>query len=146
MELVEATEDHVESLLADLPQRSVTELADLFDSSPRDALTRAIASSTQAWTLAGKVGPVAMFGVAPVSVLEGSGVIWFMASGRICHERLAFAKATKRFLRVIFEHYATLQNIIDHRHADVVRWAQWLGAELAPVDANTSRITLRRGT
>lgn len=144
MKLIPATAEHIEAIVADIPERSAIELAELFDSTPVDALRFSLASSTGAWTIVDDAGAVAMFGATPSSVLDSLGIVWFIGTRGICRNRLAFAKATRRFVRVLFEQYSTLENIIDHRHEDVVKWVRWLGAEVAPLDGISSVMTLRR--
>lgn len=144
MKLIPATAEHIKPIVEAMAQRDVTELRELFNQEPEETIRRGLAGSTSAWTMVGKDGPVVMFGVAPQCLFDSAGFFWIVATTRICSQRLAFAKATKRFLPVVFRDYVRLENILDHRHTDVVRWAEWLGAKLTKISENSSKMVLER--
>lgn len=121
----------------------IAELASVYAMTPAEALRRNLAASSEAWTMFADNEVLAMFGVAPVSILERKGEFWIAGSVNICRHKLSFARQCRRFLPQLLAHWSEVVGVLEHHRADVVRWAQWMGVEITPRDARTSFMSLR---
>jgi hypothetical protein len=101
---------------------------------PEAALARSLALSTHAWFAADATGaPLALWGVGPVSLIDGKGCPWLLASDAFdaLPPRLV-AGMSRKLLVDIVALYPRLENRVDARHEKALRWLAWLGFELAP--------------
>lgn len=134
--------DHVAFL--QMPPEGITELAEVYGMTPGEAMRRNLAASVEAWTMLAGDEVLAMFGVAPVSLLERTGEFWIAGSVNICRHKLSFARQCRRFLPQMMRNYSEVLGILETHRTDVVRWAQWLGVEITPRDDRTSFMSLKR--
>ncbi len=125
-----------------LPPAGIAELASVYHMTPAEALRRNLAASSEAWTMLAGSDVLALFGVAPLSVLDRSGEFWIAGSVNICRHKLSFARQCRRFLPQLLSRWAQLSAVLEHRD-DVLRWARWMGVTLSPRDARTSFMHLR---
>lgn len=139
--IVPAHADHVQFL--QLTPEGIVELADVYAMTPAEALRRNLAGSSEAWTMLAGDEVLAMFGVAPLSLLEGKGEFWIAGSVNICRHKLSFSRQCRRFLPQLLSHWSEVVGILEHHRADIVRWAQWMGVEITPRDARTSFMLLK---
>lgn len=142
--IVEARRAHIPLIAASQTEAGRRELAEVYGFTPTDALSRNFDISPDKWTMLVGDVPLAMFGVAPISVLGGTGEIWFCGSEAICLHKVAFARMCRRFLPRLFAEWRELHCLIEHGRADVMKWALWGGASITPADERMSRVVLRR--
>lgn len=102
--------------------------------SPAVAVDRSLALSTHAWAAYDdRGGPLALWGVGPLSLLEGRGCPWLLATDAFdALPRRLVARLSLRLLRDVTAAYPRLENHVDARHARAVRWLKWLGFTLEP--------------
>lgn len=98
------------------------------DRSLRGILTRAVALSTHLWvTVADDGEPVAIYGVAPISLLEGIGSPWFVSTDRAYEYPRTLIVEGKRYLAEMQSAYSHLVNYVDARNDKSIRWLRRLG-------------------
>lgn len=92
-----------------------------------EGLRHSLAVSTMAWT--GMVGddPVAMFGVAPASLVSGKGIPWLLGTEDVPIHQMAFLRKNKPIVRQMNDLYPILENWVDDRNELSKRWLAWLG-------------------
>jgi hypothetical protein len=139
--ILPAHANHVQFL--QLTPEGIAELAAVYDMTPAEALRRNLAASSEAWTMFADDEVLAMFGVAPLSILERKGEFWIAGSVNICRHKLSFARQCRRFLPQLLKNWSEVVGILEHQRADVVRWAQWMGVQITPRDMRTSFMSLK---
>lgn len=75
--------------------------------------------------------PLALFGAVPDSATARSARIWMLAADGARRRPLAFARWSRRCLRVILEVFPEIQSFYNHAPAAGGRqraWLEWLGA------------------
>ncbi|MGL5918127.1 MAG: phage protein Gp13 family protein [Cetobacterium sp.] len=91
-----------------------------------DALRQAVSYSAIACTVVGD-NPAAVFGVAPVSDIEG--VIWLLGTDELTSKSLKreFLKQSRDYLDRLQEFRPLLFNYVDERNTLHIRWLKWVG-------------------
>ena len=79
IEIVRASPAHVGVIANRMRQIDRDECA-AFGHSPKTALRNGLRASTEAWTAKVDGVPACMFGLVPVSILEGEATPWFLGS------------------------------------------------------------------
>lgn len=74
--------------------------------------------------------PVAIYGVIPDSLLSDTGVVWLLFSDETMQHRRVVGRYTKRGIQAILTHFSKVYNWVDVGNKDIIRWLQWLGAEI----------------
>ena len=72
----------------------------------------------------------AMWGVAPINLATGFGVVWMLTGAAVWKAPLLFLRASKREVERLASHWNCLVNAIDARYERAVRWAKWLGLKV----------------
>lgn len=115
---------------------------------PIEALRRSYGFSTHAWavrdiggrtiggrTIAGQTvagQTIAIWGVGPLSLVEGRGCPWLLAADAFEALGRDIARLSRPLLATMRDHYPRLENRVDARHAHAVRWLSWLGFTIEP--------------
>ena len=133
--------EHVALVAPFVSADGVRELAEIYGMSVEEGLRRNLKSST-AWTMFCGPQVLAIFGIAPVSVMEGTGEFWIVSTTHICAHRIAFARQCRRFLPKMLEGWSEVACVLEHGRKDVLDWAQWLGAKVTPINDRLSRMVL----
>lgn len=97
-----------------------------------DALARAVLLSSHTWVAEDDEGPIAIFGVAPVSLLDGVGSPWFLSTERAYDHPRALVSGGRHYLSRMRAHYPELFNYVDARNERSIRWLGRLGFTLRP--------------
>lgn len=100
---------------------------------PVEALRRSYDFSTHVWAVREIDGrPIALWGVGPLSLLEGRGCPWLLAADAFEVLGSDIARLSRPLLAGMRDHYPHLENRVDARHARAVRWLSWLGFTIDP--------------
>lgn len=142
--IVPATPEHLPLIAAAMPSEGVRELAEVYGQNPEETLRRNLLASTEAWTMFHDTVPLAIFGVAPLSVMEGRGEFWVIGTTHICAHRLSFARSCRKFLPRLMRDWNEVIGLLEHGRPDVVKWAAWLGTKITPVDDRMSFMSIQR--
>jgi len=138
--IIPAHESHIARLV--VPEAGAAELSQVYGMTLEEAMRRNLASSAEAWTMFSGEDVLCMFGVAPLSVMERRGEFWIVGSVNICRHRIAFGRQCRRFLPQLLANWDRLDGLLEHGRPEVVKWAQWLGTKITPVDARLSAMQL----
>lgn len=100
---------------------------------PTEALRRSYDFSTHVWAVRDLGGqPIALWGVGPLSLIQGRGCPWLLASDAFEQLGLDIARLSRPLVAGIRDLYPRLENHVDARHAKAVRWLSWLGFTIDP--------------
>lgn len=127
-----------------LTPEGLKELAEVYGMSAHECLRRNFAASTEVWAMVKGETVLCLFGVAPLSILEGVGEFWIVSTTHICSNRFAFARMCRTFLPRLMEHWGELRGLVEHSRTDVTTWARWLGVQIVPRDERMSYFMLKR--
>lgn len=134
LELVPGTLQHAASLARTMAPADVDELEAL-GHTPLQGLCMSFSLSELTCTALEGADVAAMFGVAPVplgATVLGRRVVhqlWFLTGEAFGRRPLASFRTARRVVRQLVEHYGELENAIDCRHSQALRFAQLMGAE-----------------
>jgi hypothetical protein len=98
-----------------------------------DAIGRAVLLSSHVWVGVAPDGePISVFGVAPVSMLNGIGSPWFLSTDRAYQYPRTLVVEGRRYLSQMRKTYATLTNYVDVRNDKSIRWLKRMGFKIHP--------------
>lgn len=125
--VVPAQIEHIAPMLPYIRQADIDELWSANRVTPEDALTIGIKVSTEAWSGLVDGKPVCIFGVAPSSMLGGTGVPWMVGTSEVDKHAKAFLRRNKPYVKQMLTLYNYLVNHVDSRNTRAVSWLRWLG-------------------
>jgi hypothetical protein len=129
IELVPASPAHVGRIanrIRDIDRRE----AEAFGHSPKTALRLGIRASVLAWTAMLDGSPQAMFGVRPMSSIEGRGMAWFLATDAAfgcARDLLSIGPAV---IEAMHRRFHRLENWVSTENAAAIRMLGRWGFEL----------------
>lgn len=98
-------------------------------SSIEEALREAVSGSTVAWgAYDGSEVPVAVFGVAPPSLLSGFAAPWLLRRADASLYGRAYVRLSRWYRDAMLSEYPILTNWCGAWNQDSIRWLRWLGA------------------
>lgn len=136
IDVIPATVDHIEELIPLVRKADLDEFSAINGWSARRVLETGLRTSTfsVAGLADGKV--VTVFGVAPASVLGGSGIPWLVATDDLEKYQFAFLRRCRNGVNAMLSVYPYLENYVDERNHVAKAWLHWLGftiEEAAPI-------------
>lgn len=93
-----------------------------------------LSAGGRVWAVMDGARPLALFGARPDSLTGNTAVVWMLAAEEADREPLAFARWSRRCLRVIFKAFPETEmfyNWVPERAERTVRWLRWLDAWLS---------------
>ena len=100
---------------------------------PAEALDRSFDLSTHVWAVRDHGGrPIALWGVGPLSLVEGRGCPWLLAADAFEALGSDIGRLSRPLLAMMRDLYPRLENHVDARHIKAVRWLSWLGFTIEP--------------
>ncbi len=133
---------HLPLITAGVSDIGRRELAEVYGMTPEESVRRNLAASSESWTMFAGADALAMFGVAPISLISRQGEFWIVSTTHICNHRLAFARMCRQFLPRLLRDWDEVLGVLEHNRADVVRWAEWLGVQITPRNDRLSEMRL----
>jgi hypothetical protein len=137
-EIVPARSAHAEALAPRMRPAEVLEIRASGNHAPLGALLKGLEASSVARTALWDGEVACMWGVVPLrtSLLVGRiGAAWLLTSDLVERHPRAFWRGCRPELARLFEDFDMLENQIDARHGQAVRWALRLGFRLDPPEA-----------
>ena len=125
-----ACERHVKLIFAGMRERDVSEIERGWGKSCIEAMHEALEESFYARTLFVGLEPLAIYGLAPLSMLAGQARIWIFGTRAIDRHPMAFCRASKLALTELLCHCSVMTNIVDANDAQALKWLRWLGGTL----------------
>lgn len=92
------------------------------------AMAIALVESHYARTCFYGLEPLAMYGLANLSILGSSAQVWCFGTAAIDRHRMVFARASKRVLAELLRQAPILTNRVDANDESALRWLAFLGA------------------
>lgn len=96
----------------------------------KGALAQCILLSSHYWVAADGAEPVFVFGVTPVSLLDGMGAPWLLGTEKTFNYPRILVKEGRRYIAEMLELYSTLANFVDARNVKSIRWLARLGFKI----------------
>lgn len=126
-QIVPATAEHIEAMLPHVRQADVDEFLATNGWSPRRVLETGLRTST--FCCAGLVNGevVTIFGVAPASMIGGSGIPWLVGTDALEKYQRTFLRRCGKVVNAMLAVYPYLENYIDARNSVARVWLHWLG-------------------
>jgi len=130
--------EHVAEHMRDADRHEVLVLGGL---TPREALDMSLASTGPRWTALFNGEPAAIFGVASISLMGGTGIAWLLGTALLETHWRAFAKTSRPVIRELLARYDRLINTLHVDNTLSMRWLTWLGASIQ-LDGHLARFEL----
>lgn len=123
----------IEAILADLHPDVVEEVENSPYAHPREALERSVQVSADVRTGLVNGEPIAIFGVGVQSLFSETGVPWMFATNGVQRYPTTFIRQSREVVRAWRAHYRYLGNYVDASNVLAVKWVQWMGFDIQPM-------------
>lgn len=133
IEIVPAQPRHVNTIANRMREIDKIECA-VMGHTPKAALRTGLLASTLAWTVMIDGHPEGMFGVTPVSTLEGKGRPWFLMTDVCGKQHVSLVRLGRAYTDAIQRQYSHLENWVHAENARTIRWLSRLGYAVGGVD------------
>jgi hypothetical protein len=133
VEIVPATQAHVDAMVGHLRAGDVAELAAI-GLTDRAALERGLAYSIEAWTAVSAGVAMGMFGITCGGVLGDEGHPWLLTTCWTVPHWIIFARALREAVDRYKRMFPRLSGMTDARYAPAIRLLTWLGFAIGPGD------------
>lgn len=130
--IVEATPDHADHVAQFLRDADAAEVFASHGLDARTACRLSVVQSIEAWAGLADGEPVCLFGVAPVSLVDGEFSPWMLGAKALDRHAGAFLRRNRAMVRRWRRTYPVLFNQVDARNRASIRWLRWLGFEIGP--------------
>ena len=131
-----ASRSDADSLGDRLRAADVEEIRAASGLAPAEALRRSYELSSHVWAVREFSGlPIALWGVGPLSLVEGRGCPWLLATDAFEGLGPDIARLSRPLMAAMRDLYPHLENRVDARHTRAVRWLSWLGFTIDPAKA-----------
>jgi len=131
-ELVKPTPDLLLKLAQTMRKADVDEVWALCHHRPFEALTFSVLASQDPWMWVVDGRPICCFGVASNTAVSTNVAPWFLSSEELPKYAKYFARRSKKLAQYWATQYPVMQNYVDERHTDAIRWLRWLGFNTLP--------------
>lgn len=125
--IVPATAAHIEEIIPQVRQADIAEFLATNGWDARRVLETGLRTST--FACAGLVNGevIAIFGVAPASMLGGSGIPWLVGTDALVKYQRTFLRRCGKVVNAMLTAYPYLENYVDARNHTARVWLHWLG-------------------
>jgi ribosomal protein S18 acetylase RimI-like enzyme len=124
-DLISGDIDHIAANMREADRQEVVAFRGNTDM--RAALGSCVLMSSHYWVAAVGAEPIFVFGVVPVSLLDGMGAPWMLGTDKTFNYPRILVKDGRRYIREMLELYSTLANFVDARNEKSIRWLKRLG-------------------
>lgn len=97
--------------------------------SPYIALSKAMKSRGDSWTIVVNGVPIGMVGVSNKSLLGNKGNPWLLGTDMLTDSTRLFIQFSRLILKNMSEGYSRLENYISVENKPTIRWLKFLGFE-----------------
>lgn len=127
VQIIPATQAHIEEILPNVRQADIAEFMAINGWDARRVLETGVRTST--FSVAGLANGrvVTIFGVAPKSMIGGSGIPWLVATDELEKYQFAFLRRCRNGVNAMLSVYPYLENYVDQRNHVAKAWLHWLG-------------------
>jgi hypothetical protein len=129
-QIVPATAAHIEEILPRVRQADIEEFLATNGWSPRRVMEFGLNTST--FSCAGLINGrvITIFGVAPGSMIGGTGIPWLVGTEDLEKYQRTFLRRCRKVVNAMLTVYPYLENYVDARNHVAKTWLKWLGFEL----------------
>lgn len=78
--------------------------------------------------------PVAALGIGVVTALSDKGIPWLLSSTKLVPHARRFLRLSDDYMSDARQHFRRLENYVDARNVQAVKWLDWLGFDLKPAE------------
>ena len=114
---------------------------------PDLALELSVAGSCDPMTALWDGEIICMFGCGAKTLTTNVGVPWMLGTNKLADPVIGrnFLRGSVAYIRRLKKRFSTLENYVDARHMDAVRWINWLGFEVSdPEPYGVSQLPFHR--
>ena len=129
-EIVPTIHAHILPVAFNLRECDLIELAASSGRSALTAINDGFARSVRCWTALVDDKPVAIFGVAPISILTGEAAPWLLATDGAHKVRKRFLIESMSYVKEMLSLYPVLRNAVHVDNKASIRWLNWLGFDI----------------
>lgn len=94
------------------------------------SIRESIERSSWAFAAVEARGILALWGVAPVTVIGRSSAPWALFTVLAADHRVAIARESRRWVNIMRDEFPEMVNAVDARNRSALRWIQWLGFDI----------------
>jgi hypothetical protein len=134
LEIRDSVPKDIESLSFTMRQADKEEVWAQSHSTPREALQYSYDKSEIALTVLWKGKIAGMFGIKPKSLISDRAIVWLLTSDEVSNMKLSFAKYSKKVMNMFLNLYPVLENYVDSRYIDSVKWLKWCGFKIGEAE------------
>lgn len=129
-QIVTATQEHIEEMLPRVRQADIDEFHAANGWDARRVLECGLRTSTFCCSglINGRV--ITIFGVAPGSIIGGTGLPWLVGTDDLEKYQRTFLRHCRKVVHAMLTVYPYLENYVDERNHVAKSWLKWLGFEL----------------
>ena len=130
IETIPATIAHVKEMAPIVRQADRDEMFASTGKTAEAALLESLELSSMAKTMLADGEIIGMGGVAPMSILGGISIAWFISTENLEKYKLSFIRDSRKNMKNLYglkEHCDILVNYVDARYTTSVIWLKWLG-------------------
>lgn len=124
--IVDGTPDHARYIACNMREADVLELSTL-GATPIEGTLESYAISDRVWTAMLDDVPVCIFGVASIESDESKGIAWLLGTDKTQFVKKDFLRASKIMIPKMMDGFESLENFVDERNEQSIRWLEWLG-------------------
>ena len=122
----------VEAMKDNLRQSDIDEIWASHHHTPEAALRLSVEMSVKCLTIEYKDKVISMFGIVPATLLAESATVWLLATDEFKKISKAIIKEGRKFIDLFLEVYPTLENYVDTRNVQSIKWLKMCGAKIEP--------------
>jgi hypothetical protein len=123
-----ATPDDAKYIATRLRKADRAECEAVIGKPPEAFLPGSVALATACWSIIAPTGDIiGLFGVSPYPGDKNVGAVWMVATDELPKYTRQFLRETRRWVKVMQDHYPILWNIVDTRNTVHVKWIKWCG-------------------
>ena len=139
IELVRASPAHIGRIANRMRPADVNECA-AFGKSPKAAMRFSLQASVLAFTAKVDGRPEGMFGVCPVSTIDGIGQPWMLATDAALHCARALLTAGPSLIALMHGRFRRLENIVSVENERAIRMLSRWGFEVGDEQMMVGRV------
>jgi hypothetical protein len=114
-----------------------------FGLSPKAALRTSLRTSVEAVTAFVDGRPEAMFGVVPISALEGRGSVWFLGTDAVARCASTLILVGPDAIAALHRRFRRLENTVSTDNVRAIRMLRRWGFEMGSTEVNVGGVSFR---
>lgn len=129
VEIRDSVQSDILPIAVNMRDEDAKEVYDSHLLSPYSALSKAMKSRGDSWTIVVDGVPIGMVGVSNKSLLGNKGNPWLLGTDKLTESTRLFVQFSKLLLKNMSKGYSRLENYISVENKSTMRWLKFLGFE-----------------